>query len=370
MAKIAIILHDLRGGGAEKMMVRLANQLCDDGDTVDMILITSGGSNKNYLSKKVNLIELTCDRTLDSFVPLRRALKQSSPNGILSVLTHINVISAFVCLSLGWLKKLRVSERNAFSLDKKVNSNKVMKAAYALAPFIYRFIPNPVIAVSQGVADDLIKTTIVRPIDIVTAPNPVITRDLQMMAQKSATHPWLIDKSSKVIVSVGRLAYQKGFDILIDAFYKVQNEIDCKLIIFGEGEKRASLEKQIESLGLQTSISMPGYCENVIAEVKAADLFVLSSRFEGSPNAIVEAMSVGTDVIAFDCPHGVKEILQGGKIAPLVEYLNVDEMIKAMKVVLNNSNNTKLNLMDDQIAMFTSEFSAKKYRELLIYPKK
>ncbi len=363
MAKIAIVLHDLRGGGAEKMMVRLANQFCDDGDTVDMILITSGGTNKSYLSEKVNLIELNCRRTLDAFGPLRRALKISKPDGILAVLTHINVITAFVCLSLGWLKRLSVSERNAFSLDKNVNTNKVMRAAYAIAPFVYRLIPNPVIAVSQGVADDLVSTTVVRNADVVTAPNPVITKETELAAQKSAMHPWLQEKKSKVIVAVGRLAYQKGFDMLIDAFYQVHKEVDCQLIIFGEGELRNNLEKQIESLGLESCVSLPGYFENVIAEVKAADLFVLSSRFEGSPNAIVEAMSVGTNVVAFDCPHGAREILQGGRVASLVEYLNVEKLIDMIKDELSNNN---IYSLVPSAAIFSSTNSAARYRELVI----
>jgi len=364
MAKITIVLHDLRGGGAEKMMVRLANQFCEDGDQVDMILITSGGVNKVYLSAQVNLIELNCRRTLDAFGPLRRALKASNPDGILSVLTHINVITAFVCLSLGWLKKLSVSERNAFSLDKKVSSNKIMKAAYIIAPFVYRFIPKPVIAVSQGVADDLVATTIVRSKDVVTAPNPVITKETEQASMQSPTHPWLLDKKSKVIVAVGRLAYQKGFDMLIDAFYQVHKDIDCQLIIFGEGELRGSLEKQITSLGLGACVSLAGYSENVIAEVKAADLFVLSSRFEGSPNAIVEAMSVGTQVVAFDCPHGAREILQGGEIAPLVEYLNVEELVTAIKGTFKSKVESKG--LKNEVIRFLSTNSAKHYRNLLL----
>lgn len=368
MAKITIVLHDLRGGGAEKMMVRLANQFCEDGDHVDMILITAGGVNKVYLSAEVNLIELNCRRTLDAFGPLRRALKVSSPNGILAVLTHINVITALVCLSLGWLKKLSVSERNAFSLDKKVSSNKVMKAAYAVAPLIYRFLPNPVIAVSQGVADDLVATTMVRNKDVVVAPNPVITKETQLASLEAPTHPWLVEKKLKVIVAVGRLAHQKGFDMLIDAFYKVKKEIDCQLIIFGEGELRKNLEKQIESLGLQDCASLPGYSENIIAEVRNADLFVLSSRFEGSPNAIVEAMSVGTNVVAFDCPHGAREILQDGKIETLVKYLDVDELVEKIIYSLKSDNTDEAfaKKLVEGCSQFTSANSAIAYRDLIL----
>ena len=94
MAKISIVLHGLRGGGAEKMMVRLANQLAENGDSVEMILLTSGGVNKPFLSKSVALFELNSTRTLSAFSPLRKHLKQSNPDGILSALTHVNVIAS------------------------------------------------------------------------------------------------------------------------------------------------------------------------------------------------------------------------------------------------------------------------------------
>ena len=135
-------------------------------------------------------------------------------------------------------------------------------------------------------------------------------------------------------------------------------------IIFGEGELRASLEKQITSLGLEACVSLAGYSENVIAEVKAADLFVLSSRFEGSPNAIVEAMSVGTQVVAFDCPHGAREILQGGKVAPLVEYLNVEELVTVIKRTFNSKVESKK--LKNEVIRFLSSSSAKHYRNLLL----
>lgn len=365
MSKIVIVLHDLRGGGAEKMMVRLANQLVENGDNVDMMLVTGGGQNKPFLDSRVNLIELQCHRTLNAFKPLRSALKKSNAEAILAALTHINVITTIVCFSLGWMKKLHVSERNAFSLDKKVNSNKVMKTAYFLAPWLYRFMPNPVIAVSQGVADDLVNTTVVKAHNVVIAPNPVITDETIQAAKQLPQHPWLINKEAKVIVSVGRLAYQKGFDMLIDAFSQISKEVYCKLIIFGEGEQRKSLQSQIDALGLTDVISMPGYTKNPIAEMKAADLYVLSSRFEGSPNAIVEAMSVNTQVVAFDCPHGAREILKDGEVSMLVENSDMNGLIASCIRALQSNKKTKPDY-SEAISRFYSKASANVYRDLIL----
>lgn len=366
MLKITIVLHDLRGGGAEKMMVRLANQMVEDGDEVSMILITGGGENTSFLSSKVKLIELNCHRTLNAFWPLRKALKIQEPDAILAALTHINVMSALACFTLSWINRLNVSERNAFSLDKKVNSNKVMRFAYLMAPWIYRMLPRPVICVSQGVAEDLVARTVVRYRDVVIAPNPVITKETINAAKELAKHPWLVKKETPVIIAIGRLSYQKGFDILIDTFSQVIKQVDCRLIIYGDGELRSTLQSQVEALGLLEKISMPGYVPNPIAELKAADVYVLSSRFEGSPNVIVEAMSVGTRVVAFDCPYGAREILQNGKVGCLVEHLNVEVLLDALVKCLQHKDemNSQLNI-ESKVKRFFAKDATEAYRKLL-----
>jgi len=364
--KIAIVLHDLRGGGAEKMMVRLANQLANMGHEIEMILLTGGGTNKAFLSVNVLLTELNAKRVLRSFGPLRAQFKKSEPELVLTALPHVNVITAFVCVSLGWTKRLSVSERNTFSLDKVVNSSIVMRAVYIIAPYVYRWLPNPVIAVSQGVADDLVANSVVRDKDVVTAPNPVITQQTINAAKEPAKHPWLIDKTTKVIVAVGRLSDQKGFDMLVDAFSKVHSDVKTKLVIFGEGRLKKDLLSQIKALNLEARVDLAGYNDNPIAEIQQADLFVLSSRFEGSPNVLVEAMSVGTPVVAFNCPSGPLEILEGGKIATLVPNGNV----KALAAAIENSlmrpskEQDKFKLME-AVSRFTALNSAKYYLNLL-----
>lgn len=323
-------------------MVRLANQLAQDGDEVELVLLAKGGSNKAFVDPQVTLVELASKRTLQAFWPLRVHLSKRAPDAILAVLTHVNVLTALACWSLGWAAKLTVSERNTFSQDSKMNNSPVMAAAYFLAPWIYRCLPKPVIAVSRGVADDLIACTVVRDKDVITAPNPVINGETMLAASSAASHPWLRHKSSKVVVTAGRLSYQKGFDLLLQAFAAMPERGDSRLIIFGEGELRGELEAQITSLNLSHCVDLPGYSDNPLAEIKQADLYVLSSRFEGSPNALVEAMSVGTPVVAFDCPHGPREILRqdvngiNPSAEALVDYLDV----KALSLAMNNKLHT------------------------------
>jgi len=363
--KIAIIVHDLKGGGAEKMMVRLANGLAHLGDQVSLVLLTQGGVNKENVDKQVNLVELKSARTAFAATNLRKYLKDSKPDKIISALTHVNVITIIACLSLGILKKLFVSERNAFSKDKLVSSETLIKIAYFVAPWLYRVIPNPVIAVSKGVAQDLVDTTIVNHASVTNAPNPVLDNDFLERQYDLPTHLWLKDKTMLTIVAAGRLAPQKGFDLLIDAMKIVNNTLACRLIIFGEGELRAQLEQKIMQLDLADKIVLPGYVKKPLNEMVAADLFVLSSRFEGSPNALVEAMSTGVKVVATDCPHGPDEILQSGKIG----FITQVESVKALSEIIIKALNTQHYdnyIQLQQATKYTSQASAIAYRNILI----
>lgn len=362
--KIAIVVHNLNGGGAEKMMVRLANALALAGDQVSLVLLTSGGINKSLVSPAVELVELCSPRTVLSLFRLRRYLAAAQPERILAALTHVNVIATLACASLAMLKRLYVSERNAFSRDKQVNPELLVRAAYAVAPLLYRLQPNPVICVSQGVAEDLVATTLVTDRDVVWAPNPVLDDDFEQATYGPPSHPWLSTKPLPTIVAAGRLAPQKGFDLLIAAVARVNAQLPCRLVIFGEGELRPELLAQAEQLAISDRVSLPGYCPQVLAEMAHGDLFVLSSRFEGSPNVLVEAMATGVPVVATDCPYGPDEILDGGRVAPLAPVEDIEGLAAAILTALNDSNDGKA-LRWARARRYASAQAARAYSHIL-----
>jgi glycosyltransferase involved in cell wall biosynthesis len=365
MLNVTIVVHNLNGGGAEKMMVRLANGLANLGDNVSLVLLTQGGVNISNVNSNVNLIELKSSRTVTALPKLIKYLNENKPDKILSSLTHVNVIAIFSCLYLGVLDKLFVSERNAFSKDKHVSKDFLIKCAYFMAPILYRIIPNPVIAVSKGVAQDLIKTTIVNSKSVTNAPNPVLDDDFLQQNYQKSTHAWLIDKKVPTIVAVGRLAPQKGFDILIKSMAEVIKVINCRLIIFGDGELRSKLECLIKDLKLDNVIVLPGYVSSPLNEMAHADLFVLSSRFEGSPNVLVEAMSTGIKVLATDCPHGPDEILLSGEYGYLVKTESVNSIAQGIIKALTDEEYDKVNQLN-HASKYTITNSASKYRSILM----
>ena len=357
---ITLVMHDLAGGGAEKMMARLANAIAEQGYRIEVVLMTGGGVNKQELSPAVELIELGASRTLAGVPRLMRYLRQTRPHAVISVLTHVNVAAIIAGALSGYPGKLFVSERNTLSKDKGVNPARLMRLTYWLAPKLYKLIPNPVLCVSEGVAGDLQQTYGLLPEQTRVLPNPVITKKLISDIQRSPSHHWLQNKVCPVVVAVGRLSYQKGFDLLIEAFSRLDNP-SARLIIFGEGELRDALQQQIDIADLSERVSLPGYCDTPVAEIAAADLFVLSSRFEGSPNVLVEAMRCGVPVIATDCPSGPDQILRTGKLAPLIAVDDVEGLARAMNLMLSTPCDVEPLL--ERTRDYTDHLSATRYME-------
>ncbi|NLO89188.1 MAG: glycosyltransferase, partial [Clostridia bacterium] len=189
-----------------------------------------------------------------------------------------------------------------------------------------------VVAVSQGVADDLVKTTGLMRELIKVIYNPIVTPELLEKAKESIGHPWFKPGQPPVILSAGRLTAAKDFPTLIHAFARVRAERLARLMILGEGEERPNLESLVRELGLESDVSMPEFVENPYAYMARAAVFVLSSAWEGFGNVLVEAMAVGTPVVSTDCPSGPAEILEGGKWGKLVPVGDVEKLAKALKI--------------------------------------
>lgn len=365
MKKLLIILQDLRAGGAEKMMARLAGALVDAGNDVTLLMLTGGGVHSARLDPRVKQVELHSVRSSSAVPALARFLRHNRFDAQLAALTHVNVVAIAAAALSGTLARLHVSERNAFSYDKHVNPALRVRLAYLLAPLLYRLIPNPVICVSRGVAQDLVDTTITRRQDVTIADNPVLDNDFRDKVPGSPSHRWLLEKSTPVIVAVGRLAWQKGFDVLIAAFARIPDP-GVRLIIFGEGTLRARLLEQALALGVADRFDLPGYTSDPLAEVAAANCFVLSSRFEGSPNALVEALSTGTPVVSTCCPYGPQDILDDGAVAPLVAVDDPAALAQAITLELSLPRDSHRQARIDAAARFVSACAAQTYLAALL----
>lgn len=191
------------------------------------------------------------------------------------------------------------------------------------------------VAVSQGVADDLRRFAQLPEVKVHTIYNPVVTDELLASAARTPEHPWLAPGEPPVILGVGRLVGQKDFATLVRAFALVRRTRSAKLIILGEGDKRPELEALVTELGLSDEVSLPGFVDNPFAYMARADTFVLSSRHEGLPGVLIQAMACGCKVVSTDCPSGPREILNNGSLGALVPVGDAGALAEAIVATLD-----------------------------------
>lgn len=333
---VAIFLPSLRGGGAERVMVTLANAFAARGLKVDLVLASAEGPYLDEVSPTVRIVDLRARRVLTSLPGLVRYFRRERPRAMLSALNHANAIALLARRLAGGDTRIVVSERSHLSVSL---CGPISLRGRAMPWFMRRTYPwaDGVVAVSAGVADDL-AATISLPRDSITViHNPVVTDDMLAHANAPLNHPWFAPGAPPVIVGVGRLAPEKDFAVLIRAFARVRESRAAKLVILGEGELRTELEEQIRAQRLDGAIALPGFQPNPLPYMRRAALFVLSSRLEGLPNALIQAMACGTPVVSTDCPSGPAEILEGGKWGRLVQVGEVDALADAMLATLNET---------------------------------
>lgn len=335
MKKIALYIPSMNGGGAERVMLALANGLAEKDILVDLVLNKVDGSYLKDASEKINIVSLDSSRALLSILPLAKYLRKEKPDAILSAMNYVNIVTVMAHLASGSNTKVIVSEHNNLTESKKELSFIKGRILTSLMSWAYRKA-NGIVAVSNGVADALTNELKIDRNKITTIYNPIFSEDLIKRSQELILHPWINKTAPPLILGVGRLDPQKDFKTLIHAFKQVLEKKDCNLIILGEGELRPELEKLIKSLNLDDNVQLPGFVDNPYAWMSHADLFVLSSIREGFGNVIVEAMACGTPIVSTDCPSGPSEILEKGLWGDLVPPGNADLLAQAIINTVDN----------------------------------
>lgn len=231
--------------------------------------------------------------------------------------------------------RVKIVFRLGVPITRIMEQRNVFNAWLYLQSVKYTFSrPDFIIANAPGVADDLIAHAQVNPGKIRVIDNSTVTAAIQDMSLAKIEEDWFSDPALPVILSAGRLRKQKDFETLLRAFAQVRAKQACRLIILGEGSERRRLEGLIAQLGLVGDALLPGHRSNPFAYMRRSALFVLSSRFEGSPNVLIEALAVGVPVVATDCHSGPREILEHGTYGPLVPVGDVERMAAAILATL------------------------------------
>jgi N-acetylgalactosamine-N,N'-diacetylbacillosaminyl-diphospho-undecaprenol 4-alpha-N-acetylgalactosaminyltransferase len=295
--RILFVINSLAGGGAERVMTTLLRHSEAECSEFDVTLALLDDEPAAYSAPDwVRVRQLDGRKSfLPSVTSLRRLVAELAPDLSLSFLTRSNVANVLTARRPAIISE-RANTSAHFPPGIRGEGQRAM--VRLLYPRAAR-----VIAVSDGVADDLRRNFGVAAEKLVTIPNPV---DAAAIIAKSELEPELaID--GPYILAAGRLVPSKNFDMLIRAYAKSGDE--RRLVIFGEGPQRAALMAAAAACGVAERVSLPGFVANPYPLMKRADLFVLSSNAEGFPNALVEAMTLGVPVVATNCASGPSEIL-------------------------------------------------------------
>jgi glycosyltransferase involved in cell wall biosynthesis len=369
--KIAVYIPTLAGGGAERVMLTLAEHFAAAGHDVDLVVNRNYGPYTRHVPEGLRVVELCRSQkwrgrllallaapgdflylarpvlfarkplmTLRYLPGLVAYLKREKPAALVSALFYTNLLAIWGRGLSGTSLRLIVSEHNTLSSQIKAgleNFGPLWRWSHLSALLGRCYLKaDAIVAVSDGVADDLASTAGTPRSLIQTIYNPVFTPALAEKMQTPVEHSWFAECQPPLLLAAGRLTYQKDFETLIRAFAQLRARRPARLMILGEGPQRETLTALAQSLGIESDIQLPGWVDNPYAYMAQASLFVLSSRHEGLPTVLIEALACGCPVVSTDCPHGPAEILAGGRYGELVPVGDVARLADAMARALDH----------------------------------
>ena len=344
--KIAIFPPSLEVGGVQRVALSLARGFLAQNIEVELVLIKKEGAFLDHVPPELPIVDLQATRALTSVLPLAAYLRKSQPDVLLAISESVNLPSIWAkMLSRGGNTKIAVMVVNTLS-QYQANTNIKREKVYTTLTRWFYPRADHVIALSEGIREDLAEFINFPLHRIITIPSPVLTPDFYERADQPITHHWFNEDTNEkkeavpIILGVARFVPAKDLETLIRAFAIVREERPARLLIIGDGEDRPKLEALVSELGLNDDISLPGFLHN-LPYMKATDVFVLSSVFEGLPTVLIEALACSPAIVSTDCPSGPQEILDGGKYGSIVPMRDPQAMANAIMHQLDHPSNVE-----------------------------
>lgn len=361
--RLALFMPTLTPGGAERVMINLARGFAERGHTVDFVLAKAEGVYLDDVPPGVRLIDLDSPHRLQTMRSLPRLtayLRRERPDALLAALNHANIVALAARRLAGVDTRVVVSIHNTISSEKARGANSRDRILPQLCALTYPAAQG-IVAVSGGVADDFSEATGLDRGQLEVIYNPVITPELATQAAQPVEHPWFAPGQPPVILGAGRLEYQKNFPSLIRAFAQLRRERPARLVILGEGSEADALAALTRELGVDGDVWMPGHVKNPFAYMARSAVFALSSRYEGLPTVLIEALAVGAAVVSTDCPHGPAEIVARTGSGILVPVDDDDALERGLRTALQHPVRPAANLHE-----YGMDYPPERYLELLL----
>ncbi|MCU5788093.1 glycosyltransferase [Alloalcanivorax marinus] len=337
--KIAIFLPDLRGGGAERVNLHLVGAFLANGHDVDVVLLRRQGLFLNQVPAGVRVIDLRAGRVRQGFMPLVRYLREHQADALLASMWPLTTLAVLAAKVARFRGQLVVVEHSTLSRSPQ-NDGLSGFALRASMRWVNMFADD-VVGVSAGVVDDLhglgLRAGVGRVIH-----NPVAISHSETVPDTWQGHPWMKRPPSQRVLAVGSLKPAKDYPTLLSAMEKVVDSgTDVSLLILGTGLLQGELEARRRALGLEDHVHFGGFVSDPGPFYRAAGLFVLSSRWEGLPTVLIEALAAGTPVVSTDCRSGPAEILENGRYGRLVPVGNDQALAMAIGESLSANHDTE-----------------------------
>jgi glycosyltransferase involved in cell wall biosynthesis len=361
MALISILLPDLRGGGAERVSIDLAKAIAAANHQVEFILMNAAGDFLHEALRDFTVHDLGVRRTRHAIRPIAEYLRLRRPYAVIANMWPLTSVAVVGRMLSGHDCRLLVVEHNGLSKQyASWGSLHNLKLHFSMMT-TYR-LSDCVAAVSLGAAEDTARLAKLPQERVLCLHNPIPQRPFPSHNEIAEAETLWACPAGKRVIAVGSLKAQKNHALLLHAFANLECPA-ARLMLVGKGEKETLLRSLAAQLGIEDQVIFAGFHSDPSPFYATADLFVLSSDYEGFGNVIVEALSFGLPVVSTDCPSGPSEILGSGTWGRLVPVGDADALARAMREALAAPVDKEALIR--RATVFSPEIAARKYLELL-----
>ncbi|OIJ11268.1 hypothetical protein BKP37_16635 [Anaerobacillus alkalilacustris] len=352
--KIAFFIPSLKIGGAERVVVNIVKYLDRDKYQIRLIVLDYNGPFKKEVPNDIEIINLGRKRVRESILPITKEIIKFKPDYVFSTLGYLNFLLILLIKVLQIKTKIIVRESSTPS--KYINQLPIIKKK--LYSYLYKSLypkADMIIAQCNSMQEDLVNNFNIDKNKVATIYNPIDIESIKFKMKQKNT----FNINNVNIVAVGRLVYAKGYDILLHSISLLSEKYpNLQLHILGDGPLKEDLIQLTNDLNLNKHVNFLGFTENPYPYIRSADLYVLSSRWEGFPNTLLEALACGTNVVATNCKSGPKEIIGDNNYGYLAKSEDPISLYEVMCMALNEKKDTQKRAEDFSINKIIKDYES------------